>query len=494
MSRDNQHVNLETMVSESGGPGLPSAASGIRLLLVVMVLIVFIGSAAQAIHFELGMMVTQWILILPASLWYWRRYKVQPAVFGRVKSFDAGFLPIILLLALCTWIINMVFAAGLVSFLMGIGFEPIEKIAYPSTVEQLVTYYVVIALSAGICEEALFRGALMPSFERDGYVPALLLSSVLFALMHMSLLSLPGTFFLGITIGLVVIKTGSLLAGVLYHILNNFFAVTYMYIYSNSSMGASAEPFNIEGLLLFAVPAVAGTVFCLLKIQGKSEVPPLLKNREGWFPRGWFTWAMAFIIIIFILIASLEMLIPILFYLESIYGTEFKKMNEAFTIIHNISSLTHAHKRSQIACGIYISISSKLTRRRDIRMAVKSGVNNAMGYYRKHAEFTDELRHFNRLAGENFEEIPEELIKSSGYVVDTLEAAVWCLLKTKSYKECVLKAVNLGGDTDTVAAVAGGLAGLYYGYESIPKEWLHTIAKRDYIESLCFKLNACFTG
>ena len=49
-------------------------------------------------------------------------------------------------------------------------------------------------------------------------------------------------------------------------------------------------------------------------------------------------------------------------------------------------------------------------------------------------------------------------------------------------------AVNLGGDTDTVAAVTGGLAGLYYGYNSIPKEWLAVIVKRDYIESLCNKL------
>ena len=77
------------------------------------------------------------------------------------------------------------------------------------------------------------------------------------------------------------------------------------------------------------------------------------------------------------------------------------------------------------------------------------------------------------------------LIKSSGYVVDTLEAAIWCLLNTDSYKECVLKAVNLGEDTDTVAAVAGSLAGLLYGYDAIPKEWLGVLKKRDAIEKVC---------
>lgn len=73
-------------------------------------------------------------------------------------------------------------------------------------------------------------------------------------------------------------------------------------------------------------------------------------------------------------------------------------------------------------------------------------------------------------------------------MVDTLEAAIWCLLNTSSYKDCVIKAVNLGEDTDTVAAIAGGLAGMFYGYDMIPKEWLDVIVKCDYIESLCDRL------
>jgi ADP-ribosylglycohydrolase len=78
-----------------------------------------------------------------------------------------------------------------------------------------------------------------------------------------------------------------------------------------------------------------------------------------------------------------------------------------------------------------------------------------------------------------------EEIKSSGYVVDTLEAAIWCVMTTKDYKSCVLKAVNLGEDTDTVAAVAGGLAGALYGYGAIPEEWLSALLDREYISSLC---------
>ncbi len=105
-------------------------------------------------------------------------------------------------------------------------------------------------------------------------------------------------------------------------------------------------------------------------------------------------------------------------------------------------------------------------------------------YYRNHADYLEEFTFFKRLREKDFAELPEHFIKSSGYVVDTLEAALWCLLNASSYKECVLKAVNLGEDTDTVAAVAGGLAGLYYGYEGISKEWLDMLARRDYIERL----------
>lgn len=185
---------------------------------------------------------------------------------------------------------------------------------------------------------------------------------------------------------------------------------------------------------------------------------------------------------------SLMRILPILFYIKSIYGTEITDNDEAMNIIHNVSALTHAHKRSLIACGIYISVASKLIENMDISTAVEMGIYNALEYYKKHDEFAEELPYYKRLSNRTFSKTPVKNINSSGYVVDTLEAAIWCLLNTKNYKDCVLLAVNLGEDTDTVAAVAGGLAGLHYGYDSIPKEWLSVIVKREYIESLCNQL------
>ena len=80
--------------------------------------------------------------------------------------------------------------------------------------------------------------------------------------------------------------------------------------------------------------------------------------------------------------------------------------------------------------------------------------------------------------------LSEDEIKSTGYVVHTLEAALWCFLNTDSYEECVLKAVNLGDDTDTTGCVAGGLAGVLYGTDAIPAEWIAALPRQDDLTKL----------
>ena len=180
---------------------------------------------------------------------------------------------------------------------------------------------------------------------------------------------------------------------------------------------------------------------------------------------------------------SLMRILPLAFYLRSFCEWDLSKAKKSFDIIHNVSSLTHAHQRSRIACGLYLSIAKNLESYEDTKLAIKVGLESAKPWYAEN--YAKELKHYARIFDSDFADLPEEKIRSSGYVVDTLEAALWCLLNTDNYKDCVLKAVNLGEDTDTVAAVAGGLAGIYYGVEDIPEEWLKQLARREYIEKLC---------
>jgi ADP-ribosyl-[dinitrogen reductase] hydrolase len=91
---------------------------------------------------------------------------------------------------------------------------------------------------------------------------------------------------------------------------------------------------------------------------------------------------------------------------------------------------------------------------------------------------------FSRL--KNLKKIDRDSIQSGGYVVHTLEASLWCILNTATYSSAVLTAVNLGDDTDTTAAVTGALAGLIYGYEDIPKEWIDKLANKELIDSCLF--------
>ena len=140
-------------------------------------------------------------------------------------------------------------------------------------------------------------------------------------------------------------------------------------------------------------------------------------------------------------------------------------------LVARVSSLTHAHPVSVEGCQLYIQIADLI--RKGYPMAVIREAVCDMA--------TTEA--YLRLKEIAFMVVPEDKIKSTGYVVDTLEAALYCLFETNSYADCVLKAANLGGDTDTIAAVAGGLAGLYY--KDIPEEWVNKIARREWIEDLC---------
>ncbi|MBH8554079.1 ADP-ribosylglycohydrolase family protein [Nostocaceae cyanobacterium CENA357] len=163
--------------------------------------------------------------------------------------------------------------------------------------------------------------------------------------------------------------------------------------------------------------------------------------------------------------------------------------SELILRVHDVSAITHAHLRSQMACGIYITIAVELLKGANLQTAYLQGLENIQKIYSAR-EHILEKPHFGRVLGGEIAQVPIEEINSGGYVIDTLEASLWCLLNSSSYSEAVLKAVNLGGDADTTAAVTGGLAGIYYGVESIPQEWINQIARKQDIINLAMRFAA----
>ncbi len=182
---------------------------------------------------------------------------------------------------------------------------------------------------------------------------------------------------------------------------------------------------------------------------------------------------------------SLMRILPLVFYLK-----EEKDINIIHQKVKEVSSITHAHFRSVFSCFIYIVFALELINEKDKFEAYKQ-VRIKLEDFVKSREFNiKELQLFDRVLKGTINELEEESIHSSGYVLHSLEASLWCLLNSNTYEETVLKAVNLGNDTDTTAAIAGGLAGLLYGYEAIPEEWINSLARKNDITNLCDRLNA----
>ena len=159
---------------------------------------------------------------------------------------------------------------------------------------------------------------------------------------------------------------------------------------------------------------------------------------------------------------------------------------EAVAVVHRVGSLTHAHIRANIACGLYYFMAKAiLTAQGSLPDRMRQGMNRGFAFYERFLADRGELASYDRLRDLSaFAALPPDDIRSTGYVVDALEAAVWALVTTDTFEDALLKAVNLGDDTDTVAAIAGGLAGLAYGWEAIPADWLSAIQKREWIENL----------
>lgn len=85
-------------------------------------------------------------------------------------------------------------------------------------------------------------------------------------------------------------------------------------------------------------------------------------------------------------------------------------------------------------------------------------------------------------------------IEGTGYVVKSLEAALWCFWVSDSFEQAILKAANLGDDADTTAAVCGQVAGAFYGTDGIPSKWLKRLAKKKDIQQLADRLYGDKTG
>lgn len=177
---------------------------------------------------------------------------------------------------------------------------------------------------------------------------------------------------------------------------------------------------------------------------------------------------------------SLMRIIPISLYL---YYLGIDYTNKIFMdTIKIVSSMTHSHIYSIFGCYIYSIYISELLKENNKNKAYKNLQNILQSIFEKYPEYCDVKGIYSRIIYNDISKLKEDNIRSSGYVVDSLEASMWSVLTTNSFEEAVLKSVNLGDDTDTIGALTGGLAGIIYGYNSIPPKWLNDLQKKPYLD------------
>ena len=176
---------------------------------------------------------------------------------------------------------------------------------------------------------------------------------------------------------------------------------------------------------------------------------------------------------------SLMRMLPVAYYLNY---NNYGDLDEV-DIINKVSSLTHGHEISCLGCKIYVDYVKQLLNGVDKFDAL----NNIKKIKYDDYYSVDSVVEYTRILNEDLSKLSIDEISSSTYVVSTLEASLWAVLNTDSYEDAVLKAINLGGDTDTIGAITGSMAGIIYGKKNIPNRWLSVLKREDYLEDMCIK-------
>ena len=190
---------------------------------------------------------------------------------------------------------------------------------------------------------------------------------------------------------------------------------------------------------------------------------------------------------------SLMRILPMSLYQICLYPAEDDGLGPFLEPVHEASALTHAHPVSQICCGLFTLVIREWflegnEGKTPLEMAQRAFEKGKAFYESKGGVFREEIRKPDlfiepvKLPAMQGKELP-----NWGYVINTWNIALMSFLTTDSYRDCVLQAVNMGGDTDTNGAVAGALAGVYYGAESIPEEWIDAIQNKRLIDLICGK-------
>ena len=173
---------------------------------------------------------------------------------------------------------------------------------------------------------------------------------------------------------------------------------------------------------------------------------------------------------------SLKRIIPIAYYFVAHKESDRKILE----VVKKTSSITHANEIVICGCYIYVRLVMNLLKGNNKVSALEQVKRLDFSFFSKAT-----VNKYKRILSSDITKLTIDEIKTTSYVVDTLETAIWCFLKADSYQKCAIATTNIGGDTKTIGSLAGALSGIFYGYNNIPIVMLEGLRKKEYIENIC---------
>lgn len=156
-------------------------------------------------------------------------------------------------------------------------------------------------------------------------------------------------------------------------------------------------------------------------------------------------------------------------------GSDAELVNDA----HRQCLITHANITNQVCCGLYCLVARRLLEGMDCNAALSHSIKNIRKIY---ADMPEYLNDFESELQPDEPDIWQG--NGSGYVIDSLRSVFMIMREAYCYEDAVKSAVSLGNDTDTTACILGGLAGIAFGYDSIPERWINTLRQKASVEML----------
>ena len=169
-------------------------------------------------------------------------------------------------------------------------------------------------------------------------------------------------------------------------------------------------------------------------------------------------------------------------------------VSNAINVARESSAPTHPHLRCVNSCMAYAWLVQHAldgVEKEELALGLSKWINDIPSDLSEAPMDTVLVERIGRYQSlQDWTDTPIESIRSTGYVVDTLEASLWAFFRSISFADAAIKAVNLGDDADTVGAICGGLAGSYYGFEAIPEDWLLKMKKKELLDELVERIIA----